>query len=109
MNSPHGTAEFFVRHAAVLLFLAPHLSHSLRLEELKDTLAAVLPLHQTLVSVWVDQNVPDELPQVSATRCCRQTMRHSKLNVFVCAWMYIHKHASQTDTHPPSDKDAKWM
>lgn len=29
--SPHCTAKFLIRHAAVLLFLAPHLSHSLRL------------------------------------------------------------------------------
>lgn len=62
MNSPHGTAEFLICHAAVLLLLAPHLSHSLRLEELKDTLTAVLPLHQALVPLWVDQNVSDELP-----------------------------------------------
>lgn len=62
MNSPHGTTEFLICHAAVLLLLTPHLSHSLRLEELKDTLATVFPLHQALVFFWVDENVPDELP-----------------------------------------------
>ena len=62
MNSPHGPAEFLVRHAAVLFLLAPHLGHSLGLQELKDTLPAVLPLHQALVPLGVDQNVPDELP-----------------------------------------------
>ncbi|KAK6321099.1 hypothetical protein J4Q44_G00080750 [Coregonus suidteri] len=45
---------------------ARQLGHSLRLEELEDTLVAVLPLHQTLVLVllWVDQDVPNELPQM---------------------------------------------
>lgn len=62
MNSPHCTTEFLVRHAGVLFLLSPHLSHSLRFEELKNTLAPVLPLHQALVHFWVDQNVPDELP-----------------------------------------------
>lgn len=100
-NSPHGTAEFFIRHAAVLLFLAPHLSHRLRLEKLKDTLATVLPLHQTLVPLWVDQNVPDEFPQVSATRRCRQTVGHHELNVFLCV------HGCSTDMHLHIDKDAK--
>lgn len=88
MNSPHGTAEFLVCHAAVLLLLAPHLSHSLGLQKLKDTLAAVLPLHEALVPLWVDQNVPNELPQVSATRRCRQTVGHNELNVCLCVHGY---------------------
>lgn len=63
---PHGAAEFFIGHAAVLLLLPPQLGHSLRLEELEDALTAVLPLHQSLVLVqlWVDQDIPNELPQV---------------------------------------------
>lgn len=72
---PHGAAEFFIGHAAVLLLLPPQLGHSLRLEELEDTLTAVLPLHQSLVLVllWVDQDVPNELPQVCPTRRYRGT------------------------------------
>lgn len=62
MNSPHGTAEFLIRHAAVLFLLAPHLCHGLGFEELKDTLTAVLPLHQALVPLRVDQNISDEFP-----------------------------------------------
>lgn len=73
MYSPHGAAEFFICHTGVLLLLAPHLSHGLRLEELEDTLVAVLPLHQTLVLFRVNQDIPDEFPQVSATRCCQDT------------------------------------
>lgn len=82
IESPHGTAEFLVGHAAVLLLLTPHLSHRLRLEELEDALATVLPLQQTLVPLWVDEDVPDEFPQVSASRCCRN-QPVSSLEVFI--------------------------
>lgn len=71
MCSPHSTAEFFICHTGVLLLLAPHLGHGLRLEELEDALVAVLPLHQTLVLLRVDQDISDKFPQVSATRCCQ--------------------------------------
>lgn len=67
--SPHGAAELLVGHAAVLFLLSPQVSHGLRLEELEDALTAVLPLHQALVLLWVDQDVPDELPQVGSTGC----------------------------------------
>lgn len=63
---PHGAAQLLVSHAAVLLLLAPHLRHGLGLEELEDPLPAVLPLQQTVVLLGVDEDVPDELPQVSA-------------------------------------------
>lgn len=72
--SPHSAAEFLICHTGVLLLLAPHLGHGLGLKELKDALVAVLPLHQTLVLLRVDQDIADEFPQVSATRCC-QDMR----------------------------------
>ena len=62
--SPHGPAQLLVGHAAVLLLLAPHLSHGLRLDELEDAVAPVLPLHEPLVLLGVDQDVPDELPQM---------------------------------------------
>lgn len=62
VDSPHGTTELLVGHAVVLLLLAPHLSHGLGLEELEDPLAPVLPLHESLVLLGVDENVPDELP-----------------------------------------------
>lgn len=72
-DSPHGAAQLLVRHAAVLLLLTPHLSHGLRLQELKDALAAILPLHQALVPLGVDEDVSDELPKVSSSRSCAQT------------------------------------
>lgn len=68
--SPHSAAEFFIGHAGVLLLLAPHLGHGLGLEELEDALVAVLPLHQALVPLGVDQDVSDEFPQVGAARRC---------------------------------------
>lgn len=67
-QSPHGTTEFLIGHAAVLLLLTPHLSHCLWLEELEDALTTVLPLQEALVPLWVDEDVPDEFPQVSASR-----------------------------------------
>lgn len=79
-RSPHCAAEFFICHTGVLLLLAPHLGHGLGLEELEDTLVAVLPLHQTLVLLRVDQDISDEFPQVSATRCC-QDMRSAVTQV----------------------------
>lgn len=60
--SPHSSAQFLISHAAVFLLLTPELSHSLRLQELKDTISAILPLHQALVLLRVDQNVTDEFP-----------------------------------------------
>lgn len=67
-QSPHGTTEFLIGHAAVLFLLTPHLSHCLRLQKLEDALTTVLPLQEALVPLWVDEDVPDELPQVSASR-----------------------------------------
>lgn len=69
--SPHGAAQLLVRHTAVLLLLAPHLGHGLGLEELEDAFVAVLPLHQTLVLLGVDQDVADEFPQVGSTGGCQ--------------------------------------
>lgn len=71
-SSPHGTAQLLISHAAIFLLLAPHLSHSLGLEELEHPFSTVLPLHQTLVLLWVNQDVSNELPQVSTARSCGQ-------------------------------------
>lgn len=64
---PHGSAQLLVGHAAVFLLLAPELSHRFRAQELEDPLPPVLPLHQPLVQLGVDQDVPDELPQVGTS------------------------------------------
>lgn len=85
---PHSATEFLVCHAAVLLLLAPHLSHGLRFEELKNTLAAIFPFHQAVVLLRVNQNISDELPKMSAPRCCRHgntATRHRELSTrIVC-------------------------
>lgn len=67
---PHGSAELLISHAAVLLLLPPELSNSLGLQELEDAISAVLPFHQTLVLLRVNQNVPDELPKVGSSWSC---------------------------------------
>lgn len=67
VHLPHGSAQLLIGHAAVFLFLAPELSHGFRAQELEDALAPVLPLHEPLVQLGVDQDVPDELPQVGTS------------------------------------------
>jgi len=66
-HSPHRSAQLLVGHAAVLLLLPPELSHRLGAQELEDALTSVLPLHQPLVQLGVDQDVTDELPQMSSS------------------------------------------
>lgn len=66
--SPHSPAQFLVSHAAVFLLLPPQLGHGLGLQELEDAVSAVLPLHQALVLLRVDEDVTDELPQVCTAR-----------------------------------------
>lgn len=70
-RSPHGPAELLVGHAAVFLLLAPQLGHGLGAQELEDALPPVLPLHEALVELRVDEDVPDELPQVRAPGGCK--------------------------------------
>lgn len=78
-SSPHGPAEFLIGHAGVLLLLAPHLGDGLGLEEFEHPLPTVLPLHQALVLLGVDEDVSDELPQVGATWCCKEQTPISSL------------------------------
>lgn len=72
-RSPHGPAQLLVGHAAVPLLLAPQLGHGLGAQELKHTFSPVLPLHEALVELRVDENVSDELPQVGAPGGCKTT------------------------------------
>lgn len=65
--SPHGPAQLLVGHVAVFFLLAPELGHSLRAQELEDTLVPVLPFHEAFVELRVDEDVPDKLPQVGAS------------------------------------------
>lgn len=65
--SPHGPAQLLIGHVAVFLLLAPQLGHSLRAQELENTLVPVLPFHEAFVELRVDEDVPDELPQVGAS------------------------------------------
>lgn len=64
---PHGPTELLIRHAAVLLLLPPELSNRFGLQELEDAIPAVLPFHQTLMLLRVDQDVPDKLPKVGSS------------------------------------------
>lgn len=82
--SPHSSAQLLVSHAAVFLLLTPQLCHSLRLQELKDAVSAILPLHQALVLLRVDQNVADELPQVCTAWSC-QVRGGGRLTLVQCA------------------------
>lgn len=66
-RSPHGPAQFLIRHATVFLLLAPQLGHGLGPQKLENALLPVLPLHEALVELRVDEDVPDELPQVGAS------------------------------------------
>lgn len=67
---PHGSTELLVRHAAVLLLLPPKLSNSFGLQELEDAVPTVLPLHQALVLLRMDQDVSDKLPKVGSSWSC---------------------------------------
>lgn len=67
---PHGSTELLVRHAAVLLLLPPQLSHGFGLEELEYAIPSVLPLHQTLVLLRVNQDISDKLPKVGSSWSC---------------------------------------
>ena len=63
-DSPHGSAELLVRHIRVLFAHAPHARDFLGPDDPEDALASVLPANQRRVSLGVEQQVPDELPQV---------------------------------------------
>ncbi len=67
---PHRSTEFLVGHTAVIFLLAPKLSHSFRFKEAENPLGAILPFDQAGVALGVQENVPDELPQVRSTRIC---------------------------------------
>ena len=71
-HSPHCTAQFLVVHARVALLVAPQLAHSLRVDDPKHTVLLVLPANDRRVCDRVQQQVPDELPQVVALGYCNQ-------------------------------------
>lgn len=73
-HPPHGPAQLLVGHVAVLLLLPPQLGHSLGTQELEDALMPVLPLHEALIELWVDEDVPDKFPQVGAPGSCKGHM-----------------------------------
>lgn len=64
---PHGPAQLLIGHVAVLFLLAPELGHGLRAEELEHTLMPVLPFHEAFVELRVDEDVSNELPQMSTS------------------------------------------
>lgn len=71
LYSPHGSAEFLVRHFRVLFAHSPHPRHLLRAHHAEHTLPSVLPPDQGRVVLWVEQQFTDELPQVQHTVSCR--------------------------------------
>lgn len=64
---PHGPAQLLIGHVAVLFLLPPELGHGLRAEELEHTLMPVLPFHEAFVELRVDEDVSNELPQMSTS------------------------------------------
>lgn len=80
---PHGSTELLIRHAAVLLLLPPELSNSFGLQELEDAIPAVLPFHQTLVLLRMDQDVPDKLPKVGSSWSCNGAVDSSLVQMIV--------------------------
>lgn len=73
-SSPHGPAQLLIGHVAVLFLLAPQLGHSLGAQELEDAFMPILPLHEALIELWVDEDVPDELPQVGTSGCYKASL-----------------------------------
>ncbi len=75
-GSPHGSAEFLVGHAGVVLDGAPEAGQVLALDDAEDALVDVLPAHHARAVLGFVQQVADELPQfaVAAAVCCAESV-----------------------------------
>ena len=70
LNSPHGSAQLFVRHLGILLAFAPHFGHLVRLHELEHAVLAPFPPDEARVRPFAQQQIPDELPQFPVHFVC---------------------------------------
>jgi hypothetical protein len=61
--SPDGAAHFLVGHFVVSFLSAPHPRNLARADDLEDPSAAVLPLDDTWVVLWAQEQIAQELPQ----------------------------------------------
>ena len=60
------TAQFFVVHGGLVLFLAPHLCHRRRLKDFELIVFLLGPLDQ-VCAFNVDEKLKKELPQLNGT------------------------------------------
>lgn len=67
---PHRSAQLLVGHLGVLLALAPHLGHLVRLHELEHAVLAPFPPDEAGIGVLVEQQVANELPQLTVYFVC---------------------------------------
>lgn len=68
---PHRPAELLIGHTAVIFLLSPQLSHGFGFEKTKHPVWTILPFDKPGVTLRVQQDVSDKLPQVRPAWVCR--------------------------------------